>query len=95
MFLGTAGLVGCVTGAVVFLIFKVASSTLKIDVALVPQTDAMGRTAAEYRVKKRAEKTESKARSPGHTPVILKKVPRSRQRGLLSQAVAEEEESDF
>ncbi|KAH7074623.1 hypothetical protein BKA63DRAFT_316942 [Paraphoma chrysanthemicola] len=95
IFLGTAGLIGCATGAVLFIIFKFVSSSLNIDNATVPQRRPQGRTTAEYRAAWREKKEESINHSPASTPVVLKKVAGSHRRGLLSQAIIEEEDSDF
>ena len=83
------------TGTILFIIFKFLSSSLHIDGPLVPEARENGRTTAEYRAARRERKDESFDHSPIATPVVLKKVPGSRRRGLLSQAIIEEEESDF
>jgi hypothetical protein len=51
-----------------------------------------GRTTAEYRFARRKRK-ESLHHLPRPTPVVLNKV--EERRGLLSQAIIEEEDSDF
>ncbi|KAF7672659.1 hypothetical protein GT037_009160, partial [Alternaria burnsii] len=95
VYLGTASLIGCITGAVLFVIFRFLSSTLKIDAPVVPREPEKGRTAAEYRAARRVKKEDSIDHSPSATPVVLKKVAGPRRRGLLSQAIIEEEDSDF
>ncbi|EDU40041.1 hypothetical protein PtrSN002B_002399 [Pyrenophora tritici-repentis] len=95
VFLGTAGLVGCLTGATVFVIFRFLSSTLHLDAPIVPEEPDMGRTAAEYRAARRVRKEQMIDDSPSTTPIVLKRVPGPRRRGLLSQAIIEEEDSDF
>ena len=83
------------TGAVLFIIFKLISSSLNIDSAIVPQQRDQGRTTAEFRAERREKKEQPMDHSPVSTPVVLKRVPGSRRHGLLSQAIIEEEESDF
>ncbi|KAF1838985.1 hypothetical protein BDW02DRAFT_272068 [Decorospora gaudefroyi] len=95
VYLGTAALVGCITGTIVFAIFKVMSSSLNIDATIVPKTRHQGRTTAEYRAARRVKKEGIIDHSPSATPVVLKKVAGPRRRGLLSQAIMEEEDSDF
>lgn len=95
VFLGTAGLIGCLTGAVLFVIFKFLSSTLNIDKPMVPRPRKEGRTTSEYRAERRIKKEDTIDYSPTPTPLILKKVTGPRRRGLLSQAIMEEEDSDF
>ncbi|KAF2031427.1 hypothetical protein EK21DRAFT_63206 [Setomelanomma holmii] len=95
VFLGTAGLIGCMTGALVFIIFKFVSSTLNIDSTIVPQPQRQGRTTADYRAAWREKKEEQMDHSPLSSPIVLRKVTGSRRRGLLSQAIIEEEDSDF
>lgn len=96
IYLGTAGLIGCMTGAVVYVLFKALSSSLNLDSA--PRKP--GRTVAEFRVEQRSKghrvkKEKSPDVTPTPTPVILKRVPGPRRQGLLSQAIIEEEDSDF
>jgi hypothetical protein len=95
IYLGTAALIGCMTGAVMFIIFKIVSSGLNIDSAIVPQPQHRSRTAAEFGAARREKKEDSLNFSPSSTPVVLKKVSGSRRKGLLSQAIMEEEDSDF
>jgi hypothetical protein len=95
VFLGTAGLIGCLTGAILFAIFKVLSSSLSIDQTVVPQPREKGRTAAEFRAARHVKREEIIVHSPTATPVVLKKVAGPRRRGLLSQAIIEEEDSDL
>jgi hypothetical protein len=95
IYLGTAALVGCITGGVIFIFFKFLSSSLSIDSAIVPQSRDQSRTTAEFRAARREKKEESTMYSPASAPTVLKKVAGSRRRGLLSQAIIEEEDSDF
>lgn len=97
VYLGTAALVGCMTGAIIFVLFKFMSSSLNIDSAIVPQPRERSRTAVEYRAARREKKEEEESLdySTPSTPVVLKKIPGSRSKGLLSQAIIEEEDSDF
>jgi hypothetical protein len=84
------------TGAIIFIVFKFISSTLNIDSAIVPQPRDRSRTAAEFRAARRQKKEEeSLDYSAASTPVVLKRVPGTRSKGLLSQAIIEEEDSDF
>lgn len=95
VYFGTASLIGCITGTIIFVIFRFLSSTLKIDAPIVPKEPEQGRTAAEYRAARRVKREEPIDHSPSATPVVLKKVAGPRRRGLLSQAIIEEEDSDF
>jgi hypothetical protein len=98
IYLGTAALVGCLTGGVVFIIFKLLSSSLNIDSAPVPQPRDRSRTTTEYRAARREMKEESiepMDYPPVSTPAVLDKVVGSRRKGLLSSAIIEEEDSDF
>ncbi|OAL02731.1 hypothetical protein IQ06DRAFT_217203 [Phaeosphaeriaceae sp. SRC1lsM3a] len=95
IYLGTAALIGCVTGVVIFIVFKFISSSLAIDSSLVPQPRERARTTAEFQAARREKKERSLDSSQASTPVVLKKVPGPRHRGLLAQAIIEEEDSDF
>ncbi|USP75700.1 hypothetical protein yc1106_02974 [Curvularia clavata] len=95
VFLGIASLIGCITGVTLFAIFKFLSSALSIDAPIVPDKRAEMRTAAQYRADRRIKKEETIHHSPRPTPVVLKKPAGPRRRGLLSQAIIEEEDSDF
>ena len=93
IYLGTAGLVGCMTGAVIYFIFTFLSSSLNIDAtsrAMPPK----GRTTAEFRAARREKHHQTLAPGPP-IPVVLDKAPGRRGRGLLSQTIVEEEDSDF
>lgn len=88
-----------------FLIFKFLSSTLNIDGTIPPKSAELGRTPAEFRAARREKKEEDQV--PGHsvdqsmepspvsTPAIIRKIDGPRRKGLLSQAIIEEEDSDF
>ena len=95
VFLGTAGLIGCLAGAILFVVFRFLSSSLHLNAPILPEEPAKGRTAAEYRAARRVKKEEMMDYSPSTTPVVLKRVSGPRRRGLLSQAIIEEEDSDF
>jgi hypothetical protein len=75
--------------------FKFISSTLNIDSTIVPLPRHRGHIAAEFRAERREKKQEPIDFSPPSVPVVLKRVPGSRRQGLLSQAIIEEEDSDF
>jgi hypothetical protein len=87
--------VGCLTGAVMFIIFKFMSSSLNIDSAIVPRRQDQGRTTTEFRAARREKQEASMDSSLASTPVVLKRIPCSRKKGLLNQAIIEEEDSDF
>jgi hypothetical protein len=91
IYLGTAGLIGCLTGGILFIIFKFVSSRLHIDGAIASEPRDQGRTTAEYRSTRRKVE-ESLDHSPYGSPVVLRKM--EGRRGLLSQAIIEEEDSD-
>lgn len=95
IYLGTAGLIGCLTGAILFIIFKVLASTLNIDPTGAPKAREKGRTTAEYRAARRVKKEDLSPHSPIATPIVFKKANASQRRGLLSQAIMEEEDSDY
>jgi hypothetical protein len=98
IYLGTAALIGCLTGGLVFIFFKLLSSSLNIDSAPVPQPRDRTRTTAEFRAARREKKeepVEPMDYPPACTPTVLNKVVGSRRKGLLSQAIIEEEDSDF
>lgn len=79
------------------MLFKLLSSTLNIDkssATLAPKPRDQGRTAAEFRAAQREKKKSDSTQHPS-TPIILKKGSGSRRKGLLSQAIIEEEDSDF
>jgi hypothetical protein len=92
VFLGTAGLIGCLTGGIIFTVYKFLSSSLNIDGTIAREK---GRTTAGYRAQRRVKREDMVDHSPRATPVVLKKVAGPRRRGLLSQAIIEEEDSDF
>ncbi|KAH6622211.1 hypothetical protein C7974DRAFT_414869 [Boeremia exigua] len=94
IYLGTAGLIGCMTGAVLYFIFKFLSSTLSIDAASKPPA-RRARTTAEFRTAQREkrEKLSPVLQSPNR--VAVDRTPSSRRRGLLSQTIVEEEDSDL
>ncbi|KAF2630366.1 hypothetical protein BU25DRAFT_256988 [Macroventuria anomochaeta] len=93
IYLGTAGLIGCMTGAVLYFIFKFLSSSLSID-ATSRVKPRKGRTTAEFRSARREKQDRILASMPP-TQVVLDKASRRRRHGLLSQTIVEEEDSDF
>ncbi|KAF2854360.1 hypothetical protein T440DRAFT_273728 [Plenodomus tracheiphilus IPT5] len=96
IYLGTAALIGCITGGILYTIIRVLSSTLNIDAKAPPKPRQKSRTVAQYRATKAVEKKDFPDLGPSIPPVILKKVPEFRRRkGLLSSAVIEEEDSDL
>ncbi|KAJ5061429.1 hypothetical protein J3E72DRAFT_242011 [Bipolaris maydis] len=95
VFLGIAALIGCITGTTLFIVFSFLSSSLRIDAPSVPDKPIETRTAAQYRAERRAKKEEAVHHLPAIPPVVLKKPAGPRRRGLLSQAIIEEEDSDF
>jgi len=95
VYLGTAALIGGLTGAVIFAIFKFISASLNIDSTAVPPPKERVRSAAEFPSAQREKREEKIEFPPAPVPVVLKKMPGSRRKGLLSQAIMEEEDSDF
>ena len=93
IYLGAAGLVGCMTGAILYFIFKFLSSSLSID-ANSKEKPRKSRTTAEFRVARR-EKQDQMLAASLPIPVVVDKVPGRRGRGLLSQTIVEEEDSDL
>jgi hypothetical protein len=71
------------------------SSSLNIDKTIVPEQRGKRRTTEDFRAARRVKREEMIDHSPSATPVVLKKVAGPRRRGLLSQAIIEEEDSDF
>lgn len=94
IYLGTAALIGCMTGAVLYFLFNFLSSSLSIDTA--PRTrQRKQRTTAEFR-SARHEKQQQMLAAPGPpTQIAVDKAPGYRARGLLSSTIVEEEDSDF
>lgn len=97
VYLGTAALIGCITGGILYTIMRVLSSTLNINPSsAMPKPRQKSRTVAEYRATKAVNKEGVFDQKPSIPPVIMKKVPEFRRRkGLLSSAIIEEEDSDF
>ncbi|KAJ4982670.1 hypothetical protein SVAN01_11843 [Stagonosporopsis vannaccii] len=94
IYLGTAGLIGCMTGAVLYFIARFLSSSLSID-APSKITPRRARTTAEFRTAQREKREHLSPAQPGPSRVILDRAPSSRRRGLLSQTIVEEEDSDL
>jgi hypothetical protein len=83
-----------VAGAILHFTFSFLSSTLSIDAASESKAVATGRTAAAYRAARRRRKAETLDDASNQT--MLKTAPASPiQRGLLSQTIVEEDDSDF
>ncbi|KAF2638907.1 hypothetical protein P280DRAFT_470923 [Massarina eburnea CBS 473.64] len=91
IWLGIAALVGCATGAAVFLIFNFLTSAFNIDAASQPKPPPQGRTIGEFRSARR-EKSGTATESSSGPTVVHMAAPR--RRGLMSQAIMEEE-SEF
>jgi hypothetical protein len=85
------------TGAVLYFIFKFLSSSFSIDTSSRAKP-RKGRTTAEFRAARREKQDRMLTPAPP-TQVVLDKAPGTapgrRGRGLLSQTIAEEEDSDF
>jgi len=93
IYLGVAGLIGFVAGGFVHLCFNFLSSALHID-STVGDIQEKGRTAASYRAARRKKKMQSL--DYPLSPRLLKTEEAAQpQRGLLSQTIIEEEDSDF
>ena len=60
IYLGTAGLIGCMTGAVDFVLFKFVSSSLNLDPATLARPRDRNRTTADFRVEQREKKKRVK-----------------------------------
>ncbi|KAL5121644.1 hypothetical protein ACEQ8H_000330 [Pleosporales sp. CAS-2024a] len=95
IYFGTAALIGCLTGAIVFAIFSFISSSLNIDSAIVPRPKDPSRSTADTQADHREKRERLHDQPPLRAPVVLNKMPGSRRKGLLSQAIMEEEDSDF
>ncbi|KAF1933672.1 uncharacterized protein M421DRAFT_1051 [Didymella exigua CBS 183.55] len=93
IYLGTAGLIGCVTGAVLYFIFKFLSSSFNID-ATSRSKPRKARTTTEFRAARREKQHQTLAPSPPIS-VVVDKARGRRGLGLLSQIIVEEEDSDF
>ncbi|KAF2733536.1 hypothetical protein EJ04DRAFT_438922 [Polyplosphaeria fusca] len=92
-FLGIAGLIGCITGALLYFFFDFLSSTLGINDP--PDTDAHanGRTVSAHRAARRKRKAE--AVNFRANPAMPSAASPQRRRGLLAQTIIEEEDSDL
>jgi hypothetical protein len=78
----------------VYFSFSFLSSTLNIDAASESKAVARARTIAAFRAARRTRKAETLHYTSN--PTMVKMAQRShRQRGLLSQTIVEEEDSDF
>jgi hypothetical protein len=81
------------TGAVLYFIFKFLSSSLSIDASR--SMPPKHRTTAEFRASRRQKKDRMLAHPAPPSLAVLDKAPSVRRRGLLSQTIVEEEDSDF
>lgn len=81
------------TGAILYFIFRFLSSSLSID-AGSKEKPRKGRTTAEFRAARR-EKQDQMLTPSLPIPVVVDKAPGRRGRGLLSQTIVEEDDSDF
>ncbi|KAF2659076.1 hypothetical protein K491DRAFT_689677 [Lophiostoma macrostomum CBS 122681] len=95
IYLGIAGLIGCSAGFMLFIISNVLSSSLRIDGSAEKDPPAKGRTVKSYRQARMREKGFTE---PVLTSTAVKEEARERkrkQRGLLTETIIEEEDSDF
>lgn len=90
IYLGIAGLIGCSAGLCLHFAFGFLSTTLNIHDSQPSKALPKQRTAAEYRAARR----ERKADMGISTPPAVKKGSSLRRRGLLSQTIIEEDDSD-
>ena len=91
VWVGVAGLIGCITGSVLFLVYRFAVSVLKIDGGTVDKSNMGRRTMKEFRAARRGKKEQGTG-TPSGTRVD--KVAALRGRGLMTQPLVEEE-SEF
>ncbi|OCL05031.1 hypothetical protein AOQ84DRAFT_391129 [Glonium stellatum] len=93
IYLGIAGLVGFVAGGFIHLCFNFLSSALNIN-STAGDTQKNGRTAVSYRAERRKKKMLSLDYSLN--PLLPKAEEAIQpQRGVLTQTIIEEEDSDF
>ncbi|KAF2490495.1 hypothetical protein BU16DRAFT_543814 [Lophium mytilinum] len=92
IYLGVAGLVGSITGLILFTCFNFLSTILRIDAA-TEDKQAQGMTAASYRAARRRKQ----AIQPAYplSPTVLKEEVTGPHRNLLAQTIVEEEDSDL
>jgi hypothetical protein len=92
---GIAGLIGCLAGAVLHLSFNFLTTAFRIDSVAEAKARERGRSAAQHRAQRQRKRALESPDLPS-TPTLVKKEHASRrQRGLLSQTIIEEEDSDF
>ncbi|KAF1974646.1 hypothetical protein BU23DRAFT_97116 [Bimuria novae-zelandiae CBS 107.79] len=91
IWVGVAGLIGCIAGAGLFLLFTFITSVFKIDGAAEARSKAKGRTMKEFRAARRGKK-EPHTQSPSGPRID--RVAALRRRGLTAQPILEEE-SEF
>ncbi|KAF2811486.1 uncharacterized protein BDZ99DRAFT_440359 [Mytilinidion resinicola] len=92
IYLGVAGVIGSITGLILFACFNFLSALLRIDAA-PEDTQAKGMTAASYRAARRRKQ----AIQPIYplSPTVLKEEVTGPHRNLLAQTIVEEEDSDL
>ncbi|KAF2012574.1 hypothetical protein BU24DRAFT_254689 [Aaosphaeria arxii CBS 175.79] len=99
IYLGIASLIGFAAGAALYVTFHVLSTTLRIDTAteLEDRKHANARTIEAYRAERKSKRRRSGKDVLSISPTITsgEAVMARRQRGLLSQTIIEEEDSDF
>lgn len=91
IWLGVAGLLGCIMGGILFLVFRVLASAFNIDATADAKAHAKYRTMKDRGSRTRREWIDMSESSSGPTVAM---VPAPRRRGLSSQAIMEEE-SEF
>ncbi|KAF2446441.1 hypothetical protein P171DRAFT_357484 [Karstenula rhodostoma CBS 690.94] len=91
IWVGVAGLIGCIAGTVLFLVFRFLASAFHLDGTTDAQSRASGRTVKEFRAMRRVKKEPHTGSPSGRR---LDKVAALRRRGLSSQPILEEE-SEF
>lgn len=102
--MGVAALVGSALGLLIFVLFDSLSSILGLKSSTAPvEESSAGRTAKQYREEKRKQKAKAEAplMSPGPaSPGYLSLSDGMRKgnrvgRGLISQTIMEEMDSDY
>lgn len=93
-YLGTAGLIGCLTGAVLYFIFNLLSSSIINQPTPKPKPRET-RTAAEFKSQQSGKREERLSGRSGPSRVIVARPPASKRSDLLSQSIVEEEDSDI
>lgn len=94
IYLGTAGIIGCLTGAVLYFIFNLLSPSISNQPTPKPKPRET-RTTADFRNQQRGKREERLSGHSGSSRVIVARPPASKRSGLLSQSIVEEEDSDI